>query len=108
MKGDTPDKPINLLSGSPSAIASHAPLKLDPEDFREEIAELELNDEQAHELLQNLWHIMSIFVDMGWGVDTLQLVLPELHKDLAQDSKELLDSREPSCSPLTEKGTDDD
>ena len=65
-----------------------------PEDFYEELSELELTQNQANELLQTLWHIMSIFVDIGWGVDAVQIMLPELYKNIALDSAQLLESKQ--------------
>lgn len=92
MTGEMPDKTAQLHSGPPVEISPLAPLKLDHEAFREDIAELELTDEQERELLQTLWNIMCVFVDIGWGVDTVQLLFPDLYKKVACDSDALLDS----------------
>jgi len=75
--------------------------------------EFDLTYEQQTELLQTLWNIMSTFVDIGWGVDTVQMCLPELfdadnQDGLAMDSKDLLDSdstRNKYTSSTVEKGT---
>ena len=61
-------------------------LKLDPDEYREDLAEFALTEEQENELLQTLWHIMSTFVDIGWGVDTIPLFLPDLFEKAGQDS----------------------
>lgn len=76
---------------------SDAPLDLTAEQFRHHIDEFDLTEEQQTELLQTLWNIMSTFVDIGWGVDTVQLYLPELFNEpssdkLAPDSGKLLES----------------
>tara|TARA_B100001989_G_C24501097_1_gene444961 strand:- start:122 stop:445 length:324 start_codon:yes stop_codon:yes gene_type:complete len=94
MTGETPDKHNNCLSGSPAGHIDHAPPELDLEEFTQEIQDLELSEDQAKELLQTLWHIMSIFVDIGWGVDTVQIMLPELYKNIALDSAQLLESKQ--------------
>ena len=57
-----------------------------PADYEGYLSEIDLTEEQAHELLQTLWNIMSIFVDIGWGVDTVQLILPELFDEVANDN----------------------
>ncbi|OHU89193.1 MULTISPECIES: hypothetical protein [Pseudoalteromonas] len=54
------------------------PLVLFPEDYYSDIQDLDLTPEQANELLSTLWNIMSTMVNIGWGVDTVQIVLPEL------------------------------
>ena len=69
-------------------------LKLDPDEYREDLAEFALTEEQENELLQALWHIMSTFVDIGWGVDTVQLFLPDLFEKAGQDSGKLLQQKE--------------
>ncbi len=69
-------------------------LKLNPDDYREDLAEFALTEEQENELLQTLWHIMSTFVDIGWGVDTVPLFLPDLFEKAGQDSGKLLQQKE--------------
>jgi|GEM_PF-3614173 len=65
---------------------STAPLELDPKDYTEHLSAFDLTEDQERELLQTLWHIMSIFVDIGWGVDTVQIILPELFGEVATES----------------------
>lgn len=36
------------------------------------------SEEAAAEFLRTLWNIMCAFVDLGWGVDSIQLVFAEL------------------------------
>lgn len=50
----------------------------DPADYLEDLHELDLTETQKIEFLQTLWHIMAAFVDLGWGVNSLQYVLPGL------------------------------
>ena len=66
---------------STASCTSTAPLTFNPEDYRSDIKDLDLTTEQADELLATLWHIMSTMVNIGWGVDTVQLMLPELFND---------------------------
>jgi hypothetical protein len=77
------------------------PLKLDPDDYREDSSEL--TKEQENELLQALWHIMSTFVDIGWGVDSVQLFLPDLFEKAVQDSDKLLQQKDAKTNNDTAK-----
>lgn len=87
---------LEEMKGLP-AVMSDVPSRL-PQlqvgDYKDELAELEISGEQAQELLQALWNIMSAFVDLGWGVDGVQLLFPELLNDVAQDSTKLIDSKD--------------
>ncbi|MCB1950003.1 hypothetical protein [Nitrosomonas sp.] len=47
-------------------------------------------------MLESLWTIMSTLVDIGWGVDTVQILLPDLFAEVAPDSEKLLESRNTS------------
>ena len=69
-------------------------LKLDPDEFREDIAEFGMTREQEDEYLQTLWNILCIFVDLGWGVETVQNFLPELFEKAGQDSGNLLEEKD--------------
>lgn len=42
--------------------------------YREHIKDLDLSEDEETELLENLWGIMSTFVDLGFGVDSVQLL----------------------------------
>ncbi len=70
-----------------------APLQLDPDEYREDLAEFGLSKQQENELLQTLWNIMSIMVDIGWGVDTVQMFLPGLFEKDSQDSGKLIQQK---------------
>lgn len=67
---------------------SIAPLKLNEQDYLEHLDTFDLTDAQKSELLQTLWNIMSRMVDIGWGVDSLHLMLPELFNAPANDNTE--------------------
>ncbi len=73
-----------------------APLELEPDDYRHHLDEFDLTEEKQNELLQSLWHIMSILADIGWGVDTVQILLPDLFAEVAPDSEKLLESKDAS------------
>ncbi len=83
-KGNTPSAVI-----VEQAMTSFA---FDPQHFSQEIEELAIDPKQAEALLENLWHIMAGFVDLGWGVDSVQLLLPDVFESVAEDSSHLLKS----------------
>ncbi|WP_086931895.1 hypothetical protein [Agarilytica rhodophyticola] len=53
-------------------------LKLDPDKYRHHLENMDITEEQANELMATLWQIMSTMVDIGWGVDILNIVLPDI------------------------------
>lgn len=73
-----------------------APLVLEPDDYRHHLDDFDLTEEQQNELLETLWSIMSIFVDIGWGVDTVQMFFPDIFAEVAPDSEKLLESKDAS------------
>lgn len=50
------------------------PPKCDIEKYREHVQEFDLTPEEEAELLKDLWLIMAAFVDLGFGVDSIQLL----------------------------------
>ncbi len=56
------------------------PMAFDPDRYRPLLDDEcgGLTDEQANEILFALWEIMQGFVYLGWGVDSINYVLPEL------------------------------
>ena len=52
-------------------------LNFAPEKYRDQLADYELTKEQEDELLTTLWHIMRTFVELGWGLDSVQLLSAE-------------------------------
>lgn len=80
-------KPINF--DRTANIAQRDPLlPLTPptvDEYREYLDEFEITEEQKTELLSTLWWIMVSFVDMGFGVDSVQRCLPAL-RDLGLTS----------------------
>jgi hypothetical protein len=59
-----------------------APPVFDAARYQEYVKDFDLSEEQQRELLQTLWWIMVAFVDLGFGVDSVQQCLPAL-KDFA-------------------------
>ena len=79
IKTDTtmPDPPHN---------PTFSTLTLDPDEYRGDIREFRYTPEQETEMLQALWNIMGMMVDLGWGVDSVQMLLPDLFEKAGTDS----------------------
>ncbi len=54
------------------------PPELDVEAYRGELASLGMTTEQENKLLEILWDIMRTMVDIGFGMDAVQMVVPAL------------------------------
>lgn len=69
--------------------------EFDAENYRHHLEEFDLTQDQQNELLETLWHIMSTMVDIGWGVDNVQRMIPELfnHESHAVINKEIEKTR---------------
>ena len=63
-------------------------LALDIDKYRPYLKDSDLTDQQAEELLRTLWHIMQTMVNIGWGVDTLNIMLPELFNQQAPQNND--------------------
>lgn len=50
------------------------PPRCDVEKYRKHLETLDLTPDEEAALLHDLWHIMAAFVDMGFGVDSMQLL----------------------------------
>lgn len=48
-----------------------------PDDYKEDMGVTEFSDEEI-ELLKIIWDIMGRFADMGWNVDAVPLLLPQV------------------------------
>lgn len=47
------------------------------------IREIDITDEQRAELLAALWSIMSAFIELGWKIESLPMLIPELQESAA-------------------------
>jgi hypothetical protein len=59
-------EPVQASGGKPMALT------FDPDEFISHIADLELTEDQATELLGAIWSIMVAFVDLGFGIHPVQ------------------------------------
>lgn len=74
----TPENPGGEC-GTPSLQnpAQGGRLRLDVERYRHHLDGLNLSEAQATEMLNALWSLLSAFVDLGFGVDSVHLALPQ-------------------------------
>jgi len=70
----------------------------DASKYQDCMEDIDLPDEKKVELLQTLWWIMATFVDLGFGVDSVQNYLPALKEfpsEFAEDGlEETIEGRE--------------
>ena len=48
----------------------------DPDKYRVYLEGTELTEDQQREYLETLWSIMATFVELGFGLDSVQQVIP--------------------------------
>ncbi|MEZ5492361.1 MAG: hypothetical protein R3F50_18920 [Gammaproteobacteria bacterium] len=64
----------NEDNSTPQPVTGISPPKCDIEKYREHVQSFDLSPEEEAELLKNLWLIMAAFVDLGFGVDSIQFL----------------------------------
>ncbi len=69
------DPPTEVPNKAPAPANDNG---FNPDDYLADLEAFDLSEAQKRELLQTLWNIMCAFVDIGWGVDTVQHIFPEL------------------------------
>lgn len=60
-------------------------MNCNPDDYREDISAFNLTRKQEDELLLTLWEMMRTMVEMGWGVDTINRILPHFEEKADQE-----------------------
>ena len=82
--------PNNNETTRPTAMSSEEefipPLRLDPGKYREHMEDFDLSDEQQHKLLETLWNIMRTFVEIGFGLDSVQMFSSPPNEKAGTDS----------------------
>lgn len=71
---ETKEKAVDAFTAYTSAPP------FDPEKYLGYLEDTELSREQQIEYLKVLWSIMTTFVELGFGVDSVQQVLPALEE----------------------------
>lgn len=69
------------------------PPPFDDPKYRAEISDLDLTEEQATEFLRTLDFILRTFVDLGWGVDSVQNFIPALKEISSQAQADELEQK---------------
>lgn len=80
------------VTSLPAAVA--VPV-FDPSEYRQYVDDFDISDEQKDELLRTLYSIMLTFVDLGFGVDSVQRVLPALAEISSSADSGTLENRKP-------------
>jgi hypothetical protein len=52
----------------------------DPDKYRVYLEDTELTEDQQRQYLKTLWSIMATFVELGFGLDSVQRVIPAPHE----------------------------
>jgi hypothetical protein len=71
-----------------------------PEDYRHHLEGSGLTESEQNELLAALWKIMCGFVDLGWNVDAVSLVLGATSPS-PQDASRIDADCQPPASPTS-------
>lgn len=81
------DKDLPILSEAtqPSVMGTQS---FDPKKYLNYIDDPHLTDAQKTEFLQTLWTIMSSFVDLGFGVDSVMPILEQKALEAGADALE--------------------
>ncbi|MGY4748879.1 hypothetical protein ACVNHC_03345 [Pannonibacter sp. Q-1] len=69
-----------LISSASLAPALAPAPQFDPEDYRADIADLAMTEEQEVEFLHTLWSIMGHFARLGHSVDLCGLIFAEFNE----------------------------
>lgn len=81
---------MNTELSSIDTVPMRQPPQFDAARYRQHLESFDLTEEQQTELLAILWRILATFVDLGFGVDSVQL-LPALAEASAEDEADHLD-----------------
>lgn len=76
----------DVLSALDSEKSPRASLSFDAQKYMHHADGLDLTDAQKIEFLRTLWTIMSAFVDLGFGVDSVLPILAQRALDKGADA----------------------
>lgn len=69
-----------MTTESDTGTDGHKLPPFDDPKYRAALGDCDVTEEQATEFLRNLDFILRTIVDLSWGLDAVQLALPELAK----------------------------
>ena len=81
-------------------------LALDPERYRSYLESFEMSQAEQDELLQTLWNILSTFVDIGFGLDSVQNLFSGIIENAVREERaglERVDHFNHIAEPISEK-----
>ena len=73
---------------------STAPPRLDPDKYRAYLANMEMTEAQQDEFLETLWNIMRTFVEIGWGLDSVQTLFSGIVEKAMRDERDTLEQKD--------------
>ena len=82
--------------------------EMDTKRYLPMVAELELTEEQAQELLQVIWNIMCGFVELGFGSNSIQRILPSILGELPEAAGNGVNSTYPNKTTSARQPGGDD
>ncbi|MEL6103671.1 MAG: hypothetical protein AAFR68_20460 [Pseudomonadota bacterium] len=82
---------------------------LRPENYSAMLEGMEMTDAQAKAFLETLWSIMCAFVELGFGSESIQRILPAVTGLSVDDSGDLVDLNHPNTEQKQRsRGCDND
>lgn len=97
-------------NGSSSSLSGV--LGFDPEDYMHHMEDFDMSPGQKRDALYALWHIMATIVDIGFGLDTVHIVLPNIFENASRDSRKLVEKKSiqntVASTPLIRAGNSDE
>ena len=60
-------------------------LSIDWDLYEEYLEESDMSDDEKRELIETLWNIVVSFVDLGFGIDSVQRAEDDKHQDKRGD-----------------------
>jgi hypothetical protein len=76
--------------------AARGALRLDLEKYWPALDEMDLSDAQKAEVLEILWAMMSAFVDLGFGVNSVAYALPQRPTEIPRESRVAAEKSNPA------------
>ncbi|MGH1351806.1 MAG: hypothetical protein ACRBBN_13520 [Methyloligellaceae bacterium] len=81
----------------------NTPLAIDYEKYLACLEDMDASEEEKREFIEALWHILTHFVDIGFGVHPVQQVFPDIFPETGNPDSDDLDS-ESSQQSQTQEG----
>lgn len=75
---------------------------LKKERYRPMVADMDITDEQADELLQIIWSIMCSFVELGFGSDSVQMIPERIFRQFLDAAENGVQSERSETTKMTD------